>query len=96
MIRHTVVFRLKHAAGSAGETKFFEDGAELFKLPMIKNFERLKQVSKKTDFAYGFSMEFDDQSAYDTYNNHPVHRAYVRNVWVPNVEAFMEIDYVKF
>ena len=28
------------------------------------------------------------------YNNHPAHVAFVRDRWVPEVAAFMEIDYV--
>ena len=92
MIRHAVIFRLRHAAGSEAEQAFFAASAALADIPTVKNFQRLKQVSSKNKFAYGFAMEFDDQAAYDTYNAHPAHRAYVRNVWVPNVEEFMEID----
>ncbi len=95
MIRHTVVFRLKHAKGSAGETAFFKASEVLVPLPTVKNFERLKQVSAKNDYAYGFSMEFDDQAAYDAYSHHPVHSEYVRDIWIPNVAAFLEIDYAK-
>ena len=39
-------------------------------------------------------MEFDDDAAYQGYNNHPAHAAFVRDRWVPEVTAFMEIDYV--
>jgi hypothetical protein len=38
-------------------------------------------------------MEFADQAAYQGYNDHPVHVAYVRDRWIPEVEAFLEIDY---
>ncbi len=94
MIRHTVVFRLKHPKGSPGERKFLEDATVLASISTVKKFERLKQVSAKNSFNFGFSMEFDDQAAYATYNNHPVHVAYVRDQWIPNVAEFMEIDYV--
>jgi hypothetical protein len=95
MIRHTVFFKLKHAAGSTAESKFFADSKPLETLPTVKNFERLKQTSKKANFDWGFAMSFEDQAAYDEYNNHPVHVAYVKDIWIPNVEAFQEIDYVK-
>jgi Stress responsive A/B Barrel Domain len=93
MIRHTVVFRLKHPSGSAAEKKFLDDSLALGDLPTVKNFERLKQVSSKNTFTHGFSMEFDGQPAYDAYNVHPVHAAYVRDRWLPEVAEFMEIDY---
>jgi Stress responsive A/B Barrel Domain len=94
MIRHTVAFRLKHPKGSQEEQQFIDEAMILTSISTVKNFERLKQVSLKNNFSHGFSMEFDDQAAYETYNNHPTHVAYVRDQWIPNVADFMEIDYV--
>jgi len=95
MIRHTVVFTLKHPQGSAAEKKFLEDALVLTQIPTVQKFERLKQVSVKNGFKFGFSMEFTDQAAYDTYNGHPIHVAFVRDRWKTEVSDFMEIDYVK-
>jgi hypothetical protein len=95
MIRHTVVFNLKHAKGSAEEKKFLADALVLTKIPGVETFEQLRQVSPKNTFSFGFSMEFNDQAAYDAYNVHPLHVAFVRDRWVPEVSDFMEIDYVK-
>lgn len=94
MIRHTVVFNLRHEAGSYAEAAFLRDALVLEAIPGVQKFERLRQVSPKADFAYGFSMEFADQAAYDGYNGHPDHTAFVRDRWVPEVSAFQEIDYV--
>lgn len=94
MIRHTVVFALKHASGSPEETAFLRDALLLERIPGVEKFERLRQVSPKADFAFGFSMEFADQAAYDGYNGHPDHVAFVRDRWVPEVARFQEIDYV--
>ena len=94
MIRHTVVFRLKHGAGAAAEAAFLEDALILAEIPGVENFERLKQVSPKNDYRFGFSMEFADHAAYSGYNDHPDHVAFVRDRWIPEVEAFLEIDYV--
>lgn len=94
MIRHTVVFRLKHAAGSAAESAFLEAAGVLADIPGVERFERLRQVSGKNDYRFGFSMEFADQAAYTRYNDHALHAAFVRDSWVPEVAAFMEIDYV--
>ena len=93
MIRHTVVFRLKHAAGSPAETAFLKDALVLAAIPGVEKFERLQQVSPKNDYRFGFSMEFADQAAYSGYNDHPDHVAFVRDRWIPEVEAFLEIDY---
>jgi hypothetical protein len=94
MIRHTVVFRLKHAAGSPAERDFLEAARGLADIPGVKAFEQLRQVSKKNNYHFGFSMEFDDEAAYAGYNAHPDHTAFVQGRWVPEVEEFMEIDYV--
>lgn len=94
MIRHTVAFRLKHAAGSAEEEAFLSAATQLAKIETVKNFERLRQVSPKNAFTFGFSMEFEDQSGYDFYNQHPDHVNFVENRWKKEVEDFMEIDYL--
>ena len=94
MIRHTVAFNFKHAKGSVEEEKFLKDALVLTGIPGVNKFEQLRQVSPKNNFSFGFSMEFDDQAAYDTYNNHPLHVAFVRDRWLVEVSDFMEIDYV--
>ena len=95
MIRHTVVFRLKHAEKSAEEKNFLADAKRILaKIPGVEKFEQLRQVSSKNDYRFGFSMEFSDQAAYYGYNDHPDHVAFVRERWMPEVEAFLEIDYM--
>lgn len=94
MIRHTVVFSLKHAKGSPEEQAFLDAALILAKIPGVEKFERLRQVSPKADYAFGFSMEFADQAAYDVYNAHPDHTAFVEGRWIPEVTAFQEIDYI--
>lgn len=93
MIRHTVVFRLKHAKGSAAETAFLSAADVLATIPGVKRFEKLRQVSPKNDYAFGLSMEFDGEAAYHGYNDHPEHVRFVKERWVPDVEQFLEIDY---
>jgi hypothetical protein len=39
-------------------------------------------------------MYFDSQLEYDAYNNHPMHLAFVEEVWLPNVADFIELDYM--
>jgi hypothetical protein len=38
-------------------------------------------------------MEFADAAAYQGYNEHPDHVRFVSERWLPEVEAFLEIDY---
>jgi len=94
MIRHTVSFRLRHAAGSPAERAFLDDADVLHAIPGVERFERLVQVNPKNEFAFGFFMEFADQAAYDAYDGHPTHRAFVAERWVQEVESFLEADYV--
>ncbi len=39
-------------------------------------------------------MEFEDQTSYDYYSNHTDQIRIDQEIWIPNVEAFMEIDYL--
>ncbi|MEO6013769.1 MAG: Dabb family protein [Devosia sp.] len=96
MIRHTVIFTLKHAHGSLQEKMFLRDAkTALETIPGVQKFEQLKQVSKKNDYRFGFSMEFVDQKAYDSYDRNPKHVAFVQDRWNREVEQFLEIDYEK-
>ena len=95
MIRHTVVFTLKHAPGSAEEKSFLSAALILAKIPTVRKFEQLRQVSRKNDYKFGFSMEFDDQAGYDSYDQHPDHVAFVRDRWKKEVTDFLEIDYTR-
>lgn len=93
MIRHTVVFRLKHAPGSDAERDFLRAACELASIPGVQKFECLRQVSAKNPYSFGLSMEFDDAKAYALYSDHPDHTAFVQQRWIPEVAEFMEIDY---
>ena len=93
MIRHTVAFTLRHAAGAPEEAAFLDAALVLAAIPGVEKFEQLRQASPKADYAFGFSMEFATQAEYDAYNAHPDHVAFVRDRWVPEVVRFQEIDY---
>ena len=94
MIRHTVVFRLKHPAASAAELDFLRAARELARIPGVTHFECLRQVSSKNPFTFGLSMEFADAAAYQQYSDHPDHVRFVQERWLPEVAEFMEIDYI--
>ena len=91
-VRHSVVFRLKHAEGSAEEAGFLDATARLESIPGVEAFELMREVSPKNDFRYGLTMEFADPAAYTAYNEHPDHVDYVATRWDSEVEDFLEID----
>jgi Stress responsive A/B Barrel Domain len=94
MIRHTAAFCLKHAANSAAETGFFAALRNLQFIPGVEDFEILRQISPKSEFTFCVSMVFADEAAYNGYNIHPDHVAFVNNRWLPEVAAFTELDYI--
>ncbi|MBS5796699.1 MAG: Dabb family protein [Dysgonomonas mossii] len=92
-IRHVVVFNLKHEVDDPKTAQFLEEGKEILTaIPEVKNFQVLRQVSKKTNFNFCFYMEFADSTAYKTYNDNPEHVKFVKERWETEVSDFMEID----
>lgn len=95
-IRHTVAFTLKHAKGSPEEKEFLNEIRKLAEISVVHKFECLRQTSEQNKFDYGVSMEFDTMEAYEEYNQHPDHIAFVETFWVKYVEDFIVIDYEPF
>jgi hypothetical protein len=94
-IRHTVAFTLVHPPGSAEETDFLEAAERLASIPGVEDFELLAEVSPKNDYRFGISMEFADRGAYEGYNEHPDHVAFVQRRWTAEVADFLEVDYAE-
>ena len=93
MIRHAVIFSLTASKGSPAEAEFLAAAAQLSSIPGVRNFESLHQTSKKNDFDYGLSMEFDSAEDYAAYNIHPHHKAFIQDFWLTTVNKFLEIDF---
>ncbi|MDG3583918.1 Dabb family protein [Galbibacter pacificus] len=93
-ITHTVFFKLKHPQGSEAEKVFLEKAVALKSISTVMNMTCVKEIGKKNDFDWGLTMQFKNQTDYDTYSNHPDHVAFVENVWKKEVADFMEIDYI--
>ena len=95
-IKHTVIFCLMHEVTSKETKKFLEDGKVILSsIPEVNNFEVFSQVSSKNDYDYGFSMEFVNQTAYNSYNEHTNHKNFVENRWKTEVTRFLEIDLIR-
>jgi hypothetical protein len=94
-IRHTVAFALPFPAGSAEEARFLRSAARLASIPGVEGFAVLHALGEAdgSDRPWSLSMEFADQGAYDGYNAHPLHRAFVETVWLPTVTSFLESDF---
>ena len=94
MIRHTVVFRLRHDAGSAAEADFLASAREqLTPIPGVERFEVLRQTGSQSNYRHSLSMEFADEATYSAYNDHPAHQGFVQGRWIPEVEEFLELDF---
>ena len=94
MIRHTVVFRLRHPAGSVAETDFLRTAREqLTAIPGVERFEVLRQTGGQSEYRFSLSMEFADAAVYSAYNEHPAHQGFVQGRWIPEVEEFLELDF---
>lgn len=85
MLRHSVLFKLKHPKSSPEEKLFFDAALKLSSIAGVRNFECLQQTSKKNNFEYGISMEFDSAKGYKEYSNHPDHVAFVQSFWLKYV-----------
>jgi hypothetical protein len=93
-IRHSISFALLHRPGSAEEADFIAAAARLAEVvPGVEAFEVLREVSPKNPFVHGLSMEFANRAAYEAYNEHPEHVAFVRDRWLAEVTDFQEVDY---
>jgi heme-degrading monooxygenase HmoA len=96
MIKHAVIFKLKHARNSAAEKKFMNAAMNLAAIPGVTNFECLRQVSPKNKFDYGLAMVFASEAAYHAYSNHPAHVQFIELFWLKDVEDFLEIDFEEY
>jgi heme-degrading monooxygenase HmoA len=92
MIRHAAIFKLIHAAGSPQEASFLAALGMLSAIPGVGSFEIAREISPKNAFDFAVSMIFADAAAYEAYNTHPAHVAFVQSRWIPDVARFMEHD----
>lgn len=93
MIEHTVTFRLRHDAGSPGESAFLEEAAALAAIPGVIDFTIRRQTSPKLDHRFGISMRFASRADYESYNAHPAHGAFIERRWLTEVASFQEADF---
>ena len=94
LIKHMVIFCLKYDKSDSRTDKFLSDSKSILgSIPAVEKFKLVKQISPKNKFHFGFSMEFKDKEAYETYSKHPMHVNYVKQLWQKEVTHFLEIDF---
>jgi hypothetical protein len=95
-VMHTVIFDLKHPAGSSEADKFLSDGHRILTaVPGVRNYQAYRQCSPKNDYQYGFMMTFGSLSDMEAYTAHPEHCRFVKERWDTEVTRFQESDFVK-
>lgn len=58
----------------------------------VENFDVVRQVGLKNSYQLAVTMDFASRAAYNAYNAHPDHVAFVSDRWNADVADFMEID----
>lgn len=94
-IRHLVVFVLRHEEGSPEAEGFFAALRSLSAIDGVEDLEVVRQIGLKNGYQFAVTMDFASREAYDAYNAHPDHVAFVRDRWDADVTDFMEIDLVE-
>jgi hypothetical protein len=86
MICHVVLIRLKPGLGeSAGDELMAQARQLLAPIPVVRNLRLGRGLGKKAevDFPYSLVMEFENESALESYQVHPDHRRFVEKVVDP-------------
>ena len=96
MITHTVQFRFKPGLSETEKASFMEVLHGLSSIPGVLNFGIFQQVSAGNNFEYLATMRFRGREEYQAYSDHPRHAAFIKDQWVPKVEAFLEGDYLEW
>ena len=91
-VRHLVVFTLRHVESSPEAETFLAALRSLATVDGVEEFDVVRQVGLKNSYQLAVTMEFASRAAYEAYNEHPDHVAFVRDRWDANVADFMEID----
>lgn len=96
-ITHSVAFKLKWDKDSDEEKAFIRKSVELLSpIPNVQEFNVNRQFSPKNPYNFEFTMGFNSQQEYDNYSNNPIHLKYVKEIWLSEVEKFLEKDTVEY
>jgi hypothetical protein len=88
-----VAFSLRHDPDSAEAASFLDALRALATIDGVRDLQVVRQVSPKNGCHFGASMEFANQAAFDAYNSHPDHVAFVEDRWTPEVTEVVDMDF---
>lgn len=99
MITHIVILWLKEEQADK-RAELLEGAAPLTEIPGVLEFRAgvsipSERAAVDDTFAVGLSMTFADQAAADTYQNHPLHQAFVENYVKPLTSRILVYDFGK-
>ncbi len=96
MLTHTVQFRFKPGLSEIDKASFMEALHALSGIPGVLDFGIFRQVSPGNSFEYLATMRFRTSEEYQAYNSHSQHKTFIKDQWIPKVEAFLEGDYLEW
>lgn len=96
MICHVVLIRLKSGLGDTAGAELLEQAKKLLApIPAVRNLRLGRGLGKKAelDYPYALVMEFEDEDALESYQVHPDHQKFVREVVGPVQDDKKVFDY---
>lgn len=94
MICHLVFYRMKPGTSATDEIKLIANARrDLAKLPGVKNLKVGRNIRPSgDDYLLALSMDFEDETALETYRVHPEHQAFIKRVVEPVVKEVWRFD----
>ncbi len=93
-IKHLVIFSLKEDIDNEEAQHFLQEGQQMLtSIPVVQDFEVLREISHQNDYQFGFAMEFANKSDFDFYLTHPFHVQFLQTRWKTQVSKFMEMNF---
>ena len=96
MITHTVQFRFKQGLSTDETAAFMNALHDLSSIPGVLDFGIFEQVNAGNTFQYLATMRFKTREVYQAYSDHPQHRAFIKDQWIPKIDSFLEGDYLEW
>jgi hypothetical protein len=96
MIHHVVLIRLKTGLGEDAGAELLEQARKLLApIPGVQNLRLGRGLGRKAevDFPYALLMDFEDEAALQSYQVHPDHLRFVREVADPVQDEKKVFDY---
>ena len=94
-INRLILFKLDLPKGSPEEKAFLERTETLATIPALQALVWLNIPAGHKEFTHGLRLVFADQPSIKRYTQDPVHKKYIKEVWVPQAKATQITDYTE-